>query len=448
MKSFQINILVKIILISANIFLIQYIYLNTEYTATLFLLFAIIVVQIFNLINYINITNREITRFLLSIRHSDFSQNFTMKKYGKSFSYLGNAMNEVIREFQNTRSENEENLRYLETVLHHIDIGLISFSEDGKISFINNAAKKLLNINHLVNIKNLSTENTSHFDRLINIRPGKKNILKLSTNDEIVQIVCSATKFKQRNKAYTLVSLQNIQNELEEQELQAWNKLIRVLTHEIMNSITPISSLAGTVKTMLLHSDLSDCENNDETLEDITEAVTTIEKRSIGLINFVDNYRSLTRIPNPNFKIVKISDIFSSIQQLFQDSFESKKIDFELTILPANLDLTTDPELLEQVLINLVKNSIEALETQIDKEIKLKSYLNLRGNPVIEVKDNGSGIQPEVLEKLFIPFFTTKQNGSGIGLSLSKQIIRTLGGNIKVSSDPKTGTMFSLNFYR
>ena len=447
MKNFQLNILIKIILIIANIFLVQYLIFKTELTATVILLAIILLVQIYNLIKFINLTNREITRFLLSVRHSDFSQNFSLKKYGKSFEYLGNAMDNVLKDFRDTRSENEENLKYLETVLRHIDIGLISYDKSGKVNFINNAAKKLLNISHLVNINSLIEDSKKQWEILRDIKPGRKNVVKLFSNDEISQIAISASKFKQRDIEFTLISFQNIQNELEEQELLAWNKLIRVLTHEIMNSITPISSLAGTVKTILSSSD-SDVINNQETLDDISEAVTTIEKRSSGLINFVDNYRSLTRIPEPDFKIIKVEEIFNSLKNLFSEKFEKENISFLTSVKPGNLDITTDHQMLEQVLINIIKNATEALSRQTSKKIELNAYLNIRGNFVLEICDNGPGIKEDILEKLFIPFFTTKPNGSGIGLSLSKQIIRSLGGNIKVSSGENTGTIFSIIFYR
>lgn len=434
-------------MIIVNIYLIFYLWFNTTLSATLFLVIIVLSFQIYNLVRFVNTTNKEITRFLQSIKYSDFSQNFSLGKQGKYFDDLGQAMNEVIKEFRETRSEKEENLRYLETVLHHIDVGLLSYSQDGKISFINNAAKKLLNVHHLVNIKNLKNTETDQFEKLISIKPGEKDVLKLSINNEFIQIFASATKFKQKDQQFTLISLQNIQNELEEQELIAWNKLIRVLTHEIMNSITPISSLAGTVNSILQTPSI-DLSRQNETFEDISEAVTTIEKRSAGLINFVDSYRSLTRIPQPNFRIIRISEVFHSIENLFQVQFKNLDINFIQNISPQNLDLTTDPELLEQVLINIIKNAVEAIQDQTQKEISIKTYLNLRGKPVIEITDNGRGIKKEILEKLFIPFFTTKQNGSGIGLSLSKQIVRMLGGNIKVNSGSETGTTFIINFYR
>ncbi|MFA8343517.1 MAG: PAS domain-containing sensor histidine kinase [Rhodothermaceae bacterium] len=447
MKSFHFNITFRILLIIANIFLIFFIHYEYDLPATSLLILIILYFQIYNLVQFVNTANKEVTRFLQSVKYSDFSQNFSFPKKGKSFAELGKAMNEVIREFQETRSEKEENFKYLETVLHHIDVGLISYSQDGKISFINNAAKKLLNVQHLVNINNLESFENNQLKKLIDISPGEKDVLKLSINNELIQIIVAATKFKQKNKTFTLISLQNIQNELEEQELIAWNKLIRVLTHEIMNSITPISSLAGTVNS-LLHSESTDLSKPGETFEDISDAITAIEKRSVGLINFVNSYRSLTRIPQPNFKIARISEIFNSIENLFQIQLKESGINFSIIILPKTLDITTDPALLEQVLINILKNAIEAIQSQPEKNIELKAYLNLMGKPVIEINDNGPGIKENVLEKLFIPFFTTKQNGSGIGLSLSKQIIRMLGGNIKVNSGQKTGTTFTINFYR
>jgi signal transduction histidine kinase len=244
-----------------------------------------------------------------------------------------------------------------------------------------------------------------------------------------------------------LVAMQNIQFELEEEEMKSWQNLIRVLTHEIMNSITPIASLASTAFGLL--KDNQECEvpeTVNEVMGDVREAVDTIEKRSKGLLTFIENYRKLTRIPKPDFKIVPVKDLFERVEQLIKDQIELKSIRFATQIDPESLTITADAGLIEQVLINLCKNAVEAVDGGIRPKIKLKAETDGRGNSVIKVVDNGKGISEEVAEKIFIPFFTTKQQGSGIGLSLSRQIMRQHKGTLRVSSMPNERTVFKLRF--
>ena len=249
-----------------------------------------------------------------------------------------------------------------------------------------------------------------------------------------------------RNKNYVLVSVQNIQTELEEKEMEAWQKLIRVLTHEIMNSITPISSLASTINLMINSHPPEENVFSDEKLKDIIDAVNTIQKRSEGLIHFVDNYRNLTRIPKPNFQIFLVKELFDRVEKLMKQRLLDQNIKFDCTVYPSSLTLTADSEMIEQVLINLIINAMSALVGRGNPEINLSARLNERGKVVIRVTDNGFGIPEDVQEKIFIPFYTTKKDGSGIGLSLSRQIIRAHGGNIRVSSIPNKETTFTLRF--
>ena len=250
-----------------------------------------------------------------------------------------------------------------------------------------------------------------------------------------------------RGQVFNLISVQNIQAELEEKEMEAWQNLVRVLTHEIMNSITPISSLASTANDILNQCDGAGEENLDsETRHDIREAVRTIQRRSVGLLHFVETYRKMTRIPKPVFRVFKVTDLFSRLQRLMKNELEEKGIGMSWSVEPKSLELTADPELIEQVLINLVLNSIQALEGRTAGRIKVSARLDSSGRPVIQVRDNGPGILEEVREKIFIPFFTTRRDGSGIGLSLSRQIMRLHRGTISVQSDPGVETCFNLKF--
>jgi signal transduction histidine kinase len=264
-----------------------------------------------------------------------------------------------------------------------------------------------------------------------------------------VQLAVYAAEFKLREQKLTLVSIQNIQSELEEKEMEAWQNLIRVLTHEIMNSVTPIASLTATVNDLLTPPSGNQKpgeETSAEAMDDIRGALQTIQKRSEGLLHFVDAYRKLTRIPKPQFQIFSITELFARVGQLMRVQMSGKPIHFHTKVEPESLELTADPELIEQVLINLLLNAIQAVEDQKDARIELAARMDQRGRTIIPVADNGPGIIAEALEKIFIPFFTTKQDGSGIGLSLCRQIMRLHSGTISVHSQPNVETIFTLRF--
>lgn len=442
MKNFQLNLAIRVAILAVSVFAVYYVYYNTELNTTLFILSLLVIYQIFSLYKFIDTTNEQLTRFFLSIKHSDFSQSFSHHGLGGSFKELSEAFNEVIQKFQKTRSEKEENLRYLQTVMQHVGVGLISYNQSGKVEFINNAAKKLLNLTHLNDITQLERTNKDLSRNILEIIPGTKSTIKIVDENDLIQLMAYSTEFKMRNQKYTLVALQNIQSELEEKEMEAWQKLIRVLTHEIMNSVTPISSLASTVNSIL--SSGNNLES--DSIEDIRSAVSTIQKRSEGLIHFVENYRNLTKIPKPNFEIFPIKNLLDSVTNLMAKEFEDNNIEFFTKAQPDSLELTADPEMIEQVLINLLLNAKHALRQTTNGKVSISSYLDDRGKIIIRVEDNGPGISNEIIEKIFIPFFTTKKDGSGIGLSLSRQIMRSHGGNIRVNSRIGEGTVLTLRF--
>jgi len=408
-------------------------------------------IQIFAFINYIDRTNRILNNFLESIRYSDFTRTFQLEGEGSSFEKLKSSFNEVIKDFQEVRAEKEENFHYLQTVIQHIGIALIAYQKDGKVELINNATKKLFQIRNLSNIETLKTFSPELVEKLFSINHGENTLIKVQEKDNLLQLIIYATEFNIHNRKITLVSIKNIQQELEEKEMESWQKLIRVLTHEIMNSITPISSLSSTV-TMII-KDLTETLKTQginpdeiETLEEVESALKTIHKRTDGLLHFVNTYRDLTKIPNPNFSIFKINHLFNNIKGLFEKEIHDKGISCQISIEPETLELSADEHLIEQVVINLVKNAIHALEGRPNGVIKLKAYNNSRGRSIIQVVDNGPGILPNVQERIFIPFFTTKPQGSGIGLSLSRQILRLHGGTINVYSEPENETKFTLTF--
>ena len=447
MKRFYINCIIRVLLFSGTICLLAYLFFKTDFVAAAIFICLMAIYQIFNLIRYVTRTNRDLTRLLNSIKYSDVSQSFTNNLKGSGFEELQAAFTEVIKEFKRAKLEKEEHLRFLQTIVDHVGIGLIAFNPTGEIELLNNAAKRLLKIPRLGNVRDLETVSPKLVQKLSELSPGGNDLVKLQQADDLLQLSLYATGFILHQQKMMLVAMQNIQSELEEEEMKSWQNLIRVLTHEIMNSITPIASLSSTAHGLLKDEPVCEVpESINETIIDVRHAVNTIEKRSKGLLNFIENYRELTRIPKPSFKIVQIKNLFERVEHLMKDQLEVYSIKFQIQIDPERLEITADPALIEQVLINLCKNSVEAVNGVSRPKIKLKAGTDGLGNPVIKVIDNGKGITEEVAEKIFIPFFTTKQQGSGIGLSLSRQILRLHKGTIGVTSIPNEKTVFKLRF--
>nr|NQU90179.1 GHKL domain-containing protein [Bacteroidota bacterium] len=447
-KSFRLHVIMRVIILVISVLLLFYLFNNTQYTVSAFILGLLIAYQIYALVLYVEQTNRKLTGFLQSIRHADFSSSFTEQGLGKSFEELNQAFNNVIEEFKKYRSEKEEHLNYLLTVIQHVSIGMIAYKSDGKVDQYNQAVTNLLKIKPIKKIGDLKKVQEDLPEQLMKLKAGDKMLLKVFVDDELLQLAVNATQFRMRGEEYTLVSLQNIHNELEEKEIESWQKLIRVLTHEIMNSITPISSLAGTVREILL--DESDDlvklnELDEEDLDSIYSALSTIEKRSHGLLNFVEIYRNLTRIPKPNFRYIPVLQVFENAEQLLKPKIDELHIDCSYQIIPEGLMVTADPDLLDQVIINLLLNAVDAVKAKEKPKIGMIATEH-NSRIKIEIRDNGYGIKPDIMDKIFMPFFTSKKHGSGIGLSLSRQIMHLHKGAIAVRSKPDEGTMFILTF--
>ncbi len=448
-KNFKINIVVRVILIIVMILAVFISIYRFGFNVTPILLGVLMIFQIIDLIRYVQKTNMYLTSFLESIRYADFSRSFKLEGLGTAYDEMKEAFNDVISDFQKIRSEKEEHYHYLQNVIQHIGISLIAFQKDGSVEMINNSAKKLFQISKLKNIRELGSYSSELVEKLIKMKSGDRILVQVIDNDMMMQLAIYATEFKIRMQSIILVSIQNIQSELEEQEMAAWQKLIQVLTHEIMNSITPIASLSSTINELLKDIDITDNKPqmiDDETVGDIRNSLRTITKRSTGLIHFVESYRNLTKIPKPKFNIIPVKDVFNNVHLLMEKDLKLKGIECVIDISSSSLELTADEELIEQVLINLVKNAIHALSDVENAKIIMRAFLDKRGRIAVQVIDNGPGILEEVIDKIFVPFFTTKPDGSGIGLSLSKQIMRMHGGTLTAQSEPNVETNFTLRF--
>ena len=411
---------------------------------TRFSLGVLWIFQIVLLIIYVNKTNRDLLLFLRSFEFQDDTLTFNKNKK-LPFKPLYSEFNRIIENFRKVKLEKEMEQQYFQYSIKHVDTGLISIDEQGKVELFNEAAKRLLHLEYVQNIHGFNRIKEGLADQFRNLTPGKQDMVKLVREHEILSLSIRAAEFKLQEKHIKLISLQNIKNELDEQELDSWQKLIRVLTHEIINSVSPITLLSSTLVKMFEEDGkpkkLTDLEEGQ--IENALKGLQAISKRSKGLSRFVDSYKSLSKIPEPVIGSVSVNELFEHILTLMKKDIESHDIQIFSNVKPIDLEINADEKLIEQVLINLLKNAIEAGKDENDFKIELSGYEE-RGNVKIEVSDNGPGISSEVIDNIFVPFFTTKKEGSGIGLSLSKQILRRHGGNIEVVSKEDAGATFTL----
>jgi two-component system, NtrC family, nitrogen regulation sensor histidine kinase NtrY len=449
-KTFEFRLIIRILLLTATLMLFGFLVFRRE---LIFVALAIAMLggyQTYSLIYFTEKTNRDLSRFLLSIRYDDTSQAFTSEGLGSSFNELKEAFSTVIRKLQDTRSEMEVHARYLDTIIQHVGIGLLAYKPDGTVTLINTAAKKLLKVIGLNNINNMKESTPELVDSLLNLKHGDKKLLKFHREGETGYLSLFARTFLLRDEQYILVSIQNIQAELEEKEMEAWQNLIRVLTHEIMNSITPISSMTATLLDMLntgaTKNYTEDVNLDREEINEMAEALKTIHQRSQGLMSFVNSYRNMTIIPKPRYKLFLLSEFFQRVEKLMYQKLTDNGIAFHWSVEPKTLELTADPDLMEQVMINLLLNAIDAVSRSENPAITLSASLSPESKILISVEDNGVGIVEEAMEKIFIPFFTTKKQGSGIGLSLSRQVLHLHNATINAKSEPDQGAVFTIRF--
>lgn len=412
--------------------------LHEQWPITIFVS-LILAVQISSIYVYLVSVNRKLTSFLEAIRYEDFAISFRADNgLGESFRDLNNQFNEVVQSFRKVRAEREANLHFINAIVQQISVGILSYDTAGNIEIANQATNKLLNIYRLRTLDDIQQNAPEFYEKLTELKSGKGALVNLDGNE----LSLNATDIQLRGKMVRLVSIQNIRSELQLRELEAWQNLTKVLRHEIMNSITPIVSLIGTMKIIVDNEIEVHDDQSKEAVEDLQEALKTIEKRGNGVMDFVNAYRDFTTIPKPNKQYLTINELLKSTIALTSPELEKVDVDFKIAI-EGDFSVFADPSLMEQVLINLIKNASEARSKNNKSCVELRAY-QTNERCIIEVEDNGMGIETEALSKVFIPFFTTKKAGSGIGLSLSRQIVQMHGGEITVQSEINKGTTFRI----
>ncbi|MGB3586661.1 MAG: ATP-binding protein [Tunicatimonas sp.] len=441
---FEWTLLVRIILLAASMLLCLYFVFYTERYVSGVIISLLVIYQIYELYQYVLEANRKLTRFLEAVKYSDFTAGFNRdSQLGESFRDLNRMFNEVFDAFRKARAEKEEHWQYLKTVVQHVNVGLLSYDESGNIELLNNTARRYLKAHQMTKIRELAKINPELYNIILNLPTGSKTLIKPSVD---LHLSINATELRLRGSSYKLVSIQNILSELQQQEIEAWQNLTKVLRHEIMNSITPIASLAGTAIDIIQEDVVRQNGSiifDQEAYDDISMSLRTIENRSKGLVTFVEAYRNFTNIPQPDFERVKIQDLIEEVVKLIEAGVAHDRVNIDVRV-PSNLIVRVDSKLIEMVLINILKNAAEALNDVEEPIIEISAYADHEQRVFIDVTDNGSGIEPEALERIFIPFYTTKRDGSGIGLSLSQRIMQMHQGNLTATSEVGKGTTFTL----
>ena len=449
-NKFFINILIRVTFIMLSCVALGIIlqHLDQGYYYTLAGIIILIVLQTWLLVNQVNKINEDLEKFFSSVQNHDSSVRFQEETTNSSFTKLHYRMNNLNTIIQNGKIENERTSQFLQSVVDHVDIGLLSFDMNGRIGIYNRAAKKYLKVQQPLQLSSLETNNDEIFKIINTIRPGQEILHKIKTDNLLQSVLIKATELKFESNVIKLVSFQDITNELDKKELDSWQRLIRVLTHEIMNSISPITSLTTVISGYFKKKDDGTQiapENIDHQIVSKTlSGLNTIEETGKGLLDFVDKYRSFTSLPKPDLSKFNIDNLFRRCQLLMESNI-SKNIKISAGVYPEDISIVADFAQIEQVLINLIKNAVEALTGKKNGTINLKGFYTDDG-PVIQVEDNGTGISGDIIEDIFVPFYTTKVNGSGVGLSLSKQIMQNHDGTISVKSDPDKGAVFTLKF--
>lgn len=437
-KNFRVQVVLRVMLlmITCSVFgwcIVYGYYLRSAYVA------IAIAVMVGELVAYVDRFNRDINNFMISLMQRDFTTHYQATHRGKSFDELYQALNSISQLFKTISKEKEIQYRYLEMLLEHVRVGILSIDAQGSIKLANQAAKDLLQRQMLTNLAALESLDEGLVKTLREVRTGETRLVKLRIHQEALQLSIHASELKLEENYYKLISMQNIRSELDAREMEAWQKLIRVLSHEIMNSVAPVISLSATLHGLVTPTGKAPIQ--DEALQHaLDKGLEAIKIRSEGLYNFTQSYRKLTGVPTVSPKPTGLADLVARVQLLLQSKLDEHTIYFTTTQL--DVQVQADPELMEHVLINLLLNAIEAVAGRQQPHIHLWTTHNSKGNLCLHIRDNGAGMDEATAEKIFIPFFTTKKNGSGIGLAITKQILQLHQADIQFTSEKGVGTEF------
>ncbi|MEM8765985.1 MAG: ATP-binding protein [Pseudomonadota bacterium] len=416
----------------------------SAYPTAAFLTLLLCILLTFELIRFVSRTNQELARFFDAARYADYGQRFELGELGSGFRELGETFTEILNRFSASRGEQEANGRRLKALLEHVPVPLISLYSDGRVQLWNNAARRFFAAHKVARLEDLANWGDALPERLTSLEPGERALVPIQLDGMAQTITLSASAIVTSGTTEKLASLQNIQTELDGMQLAAWEDLVRVLTHEIMNSLTPVSSLARTAADLVtdVRNRLADEPALVRELDDVQDAVATLARRADGLTAFVGGYRQLLGVPQPERSRFEVAELFDDVARITGSDWADVALTKSVT--PTGLEIVADRRMLEQVLINLLQNARQAMAQNGGTQLTLTARLNARGRVSMEICDEGPGISEAVAARMFVPFYTTRKEGTGVGLALSRQIVNAHGGNISHSTPPSGGACFTI----
>jgi two-component system nitrogen regulation sensor histidine kinase NtrY len=447
-KRFTALLIVRLSLVGVAMAVVVWLLMQPGLHSATIITVAILVSLIAELWRFVSRTNRELARFLDAARYADYSQRFNFAREGAGFKALGEAFTDIIERMRTRRADQEMEVRRLRALIEHIPVPLLTLHTDEAVTLQNNAARRLFGAEHVTQLRDLRKFGFGFAESVATAVPGDRQLVTFNVEGMEYHLTLATTEIIIAGDSERLISLQDIQSELDATQAQAWEELVRVLTHEIMNSITPVTSLAKTalhVVDDVLQKEKAG-EPLEEDLEDLRDAVGTVARRSDSLTQFVDSYRQISRLAPPEKKRVRLDQLFETVSQLLVAEWPDSRVKLMTEVVPTELDVYADRDLLEPVLINLLRNAWQSTVNIEKPVITLTGRLNKRNNVVIEVIDNGPGVPDSIAKKIFVPFFTTKESGSGVGLALARQVMIAHGGFIRLSRNDSGGATFSLTF--
>ncbi|MEM6513507.1 MAG: ATP-binding protein [Pseudomonadota bacterium] len=447
-KAFSIRLGARLVIAGLLLSLLFWLLYQPGLFAAALIAAAILVVVVIELWHFVSRTNRELSRFLDAARHADYSQRFKMDSLGAGFPELGEAFTDILNRMRERSLSQTVESRQLRALIEHVPIPLMTLHADRSITLRNNAARRLFGSAHVTQLDDVKQFGRSFYDSIDESIPGERRLVSFVVDGIEHRLTLATTEVIYEGVSERLFSLQDIESELDATQAEAWQDLVTVLTHEIMNSITPITSLSATSVDLAkdLKKQLPINAASSDDVADLQDALETIARRSDSLMQFVENYRQITRLVPPEKKRVPIDDLFQSVSQLATAEWQDPRVTLTTNIEPASLYVFADRDLLEPVLLNLLRNAWQATTQSGEPVIRLHAQLNQRGNVVITVHDNGPGIDPDLVNKIFVPFYTTRTNGSGVGLALARRVMIAHGGFIRLTENGEQGAAFALTF--
>jgi two-component system, NtrC family, nitrogen regulation sensor histidine kinase NtrY len=446
-RRFTAGLIILQLLLAVTLFTMMWTIFRSQMVITSINLAALAILELIYLVYYINRTNRDLARFFDAFRFQDGTVSFAVPDKKKKFPALYRSFEHLLDEFRLLRSSLETEKHFYLGALNHIGMGLIVASSGGAVKFSNRAIERMVESGHIDNLDALDKLKPGLGSTIMQMSPNSKELVKVVLHNEVVQLSVRCSIFRMENDLYRIISFQDIKYEIEKNEAEAWQKLIRILTHEIMNSVSPITLTSSGIIQMLEKDghprDLAEIDR--PVLNNVLTGLQAIRKRSKGLASFVENYNAINHLPQPVMTLVTVKGLFDHIELLMKEEFLRDSVEFESMIAPPSLVLHADERLIGQILINLLRNALQAMDQVREKHIRLSAF-QMDEQVRISVTDNGKGIPPELLDSVFVPFYTTRNEGSGIGLSLSREIMKLHGGGIRVYSEPGKETTFTLIF--